>query len=95
MAGTLTKQPKGKIALEVVRKYDAAADSKHRISLRQSKARYFHVTEVSNGSYLIEPRVLVAPEDVSPRTLKMLEKSMAALKKGKASLPIELASFLE
>lgn len=95
MANMLAKQLKGKKNLEVVRKYDAATDSKHRISLRQSKSRYFHVTELSNGSYLLEPRVLVSPEDIPPRTLKMLEKSVTALKKGKASLPIDLVAFLE
>ena len=71
----------------VVLDYDAAADAKSRISLRGAKTKYFHVTALSNGSYLLEPRVLVAPEAIPARTLRMLDKSVASLKKGKASTP--------
>jgi hypothetical protein len=79
----------------VVLYYDAAADAKSRISLRGAKTKYFHVTALSNGSYLLEPRVLVAPEAIPARTLRMLDKSVASLKKGKASTPIDLSAFLE
>jgi hypothetical protein len=44
---------------------------------------------------LLEPRVLVAPEAIPARTLRMLDKSVASLKKGKASAPIDLSAFLE
>ena len=58
---TLTMDRKRKRATEltVVDAYDVAADSKRRISLRKAKAKYFHVHALSNGSYLLEPRVLV------------------------------------
>jgi hypothetical protein len=88
---TLTqKQP-----LTVVDNYDVAADAKKRISLRNSKTKYFHVKALSNGSFYLEPRVLVSPQAVSARSLKMLDKSVANLKKGLASAPIDLAAFAE
>jgi hypothetical protein len=59
--GTLTIHKKRKLAnaLTVVDAYDIAADAKKRISLRKAKAKYFHVQALSNGSFLLEPRVLV------------------------------------
>jgi len=81
--------------ITVVEHYDVAADAKKRISLRNAKTKYFHVKALSNGGYLLEPRVLVPPEAMSGRTLRMLGKSVASLKKGVVSAPIDLAPFLE
>ena len=71
--------------------YDVAADAKRRISLRHAKTKYFHVNALSNGSYLLEPRVLVP---LSPRALKILDKSAANLKRGRASAPIDLSAYI-
>jgi len=79
----------------VVQQYDVAADAKRRISLRGATAKYFHVQALSNGAYMLQPRILVPPESVSPRTLRMLDQAAANLKKGCASPPIDLAPFLE
>jgi hypothetical protein len=79
----------------VLRDYDAAADAKNRISLRGAKTKYFRVKALSNGGYLLEPRILVPPEAITPQTLKMLERSVTGLKKGRASAPIDLSAFDE
>jgi hypothetical protein len=79
----------------VIENYDVAADAKKRISLRNAKTKYFHVKAFSNGCYLLEPRVLVPPQAVSARSLKMLDKSVANLKKKLVSAPIDLTAFLE
>jgi len=81
--------------ISVVEQYDTAADSKKRISLRGAQSKYFHVKALSNGSYLLEPRVLVPRDAVPARTLKMLEQSIANLKKGKVSARIDLTAFTE
>ncbi len=90
---------KGKISprngIRVVEEYDTSADSKKRISLRGTQAKYFHVKALSNGSYLLEPRVLVPRDAVPARTLKMLQQSVANLKRGKVSAPIDLTAFTE
>ena len=79
----------------VVEDYDVAADAKKRISLRNAKTKYFHVQAFSNGCFYLEPRVLVSPQAISARSLKMLDKSVANLKKGLASAPIDLSAFAE
>jgi len=79
----------------VVESYDVAADAKKRINLRNAKTKYFHVKAFSNGAYLLEPRVLVPLEAISSRTMKMLDKSVANLKKGLASAPIDLKAFFK
>jgi len=81
--------------ITIVEAYDVAADAKRRISLRNAKTKYFHVNALSNGCYLLEPRVLAPPEAIPARTLKVLEQSAASLKKGLASPPIDLTPFLE
>jgi hypothetical protein len=81
--------------LTVVDRYDVAADAKKRINLRNAKTKYFHVKALSNGAYVLEPRVLVPPHAISARSLKMLDKSVVNLKKGLASAPIDLARFLK
>ena len=75
----------------VLHDYDVAADAKNRISLRGAKAKYFHVKALSNGAYMLEPRVLVPPDAIPARTLKMLDRSVSNLKKGKVSAPIDLS----
>jgi hypothetical protein len=90
MTKTRPKQNRG---LTVVERYDVAADAKKRINLRNAKTKYFHVKALSNGAYVLEPRVLVSPEAISARTMKMIEQSAANLKKGRASAPINFVSL--
>lgn len=77
----------------ILKSYDAKLDSKNRISIRGARFDYYSVTEYENGKIVLEPRVLVAPFEVSENTLSMMDKSMENLKKGKAGKPIELDEF--
>ncbi|MEY4484340.1 MAG: hypothetical protein RL693_1792 [Verrucomicrobiota bacterium] len=95
MSTTTRKRSTAKKQIKILQGYDVAADAKNRISLRGAKAKYYHVKALSNGTYLLEPRVLVSPEELPARTLKTLERSVAALKRGKASAPIDLSPFIE
>ena len=88
-------KPRQSRRLTVVERYDVAADAKKRINLRNAKTKYFHVKALSNGAYVLEPRVLVPPHAISARSLKMLDKSVANLKKGVVSAPIDLSAFVE
>jgi hypothetical protein len=88
-------RPKSKNRVSVLHDFDVAADAKRRISLRGSKTKYFHVTALANGAYLLEPRVLVPLRAVSPRALRTLEKSVARLKQGLASPPVDIDKYLE
>ena len=89
MTRSKPKQP-----LTVIERYDVAADAKKRINLRNAKTKYFHVKALSNGCYVLEPRVLAPPDAISIRTLKTLDQSAANLKKGRASAPIDLSALL-
>lgn len=77
--------------MEPIRKeYDARVDSKKRITLREPVAGYYHVTEKEDGTIELSPRVLVHPDEVSARTLTMVDQSVANLKKGAASAAVDL-----
>lgn len=80
MAMTKVK-PRRKRGLTIVERYDVAADAKKRINLRNAKTKYFHVKALSNGTYVLEPRVLVSPHSLSARSLEMLDQSVANQKK--------------
>jgi hypothetical protein len=92
---TMLESRKQNTGLTVVEEYDVAADAKKRISLRRAKTKYFRVRCLSNGCFLLEPQVLVPRQGVSARVLKMLDQSAENLKKGVASLPIDLTPFIK
>lgn len=78
----------------VVKEYEAHLDTKKRITLRGAQSEYYAVKTFSDGRVLLEPRVLVPPQAVSKRVLKMLDRSAANLANGKASKPIDLDRYL-
>ncbi len=73
-----------------ITEYDARIDVKKRVTLRGARYGHYHVSEYRDGRIVLEPRVLAKPFDVSARTLKMMDKSVANLKKGTVSEPIDL-----
>lgn len=79
---------------EITQTYEAKLDDKLRMTLRGTKFRHFLVKAYNNGTYLLEPRVLVPPESVSKRTLKMMDKSVENFKKGKVSKKVNLKKYL-
>lgn len=80
-------------ALTVKDTFIVTADAKKRISLRGTEIKHFHVQARSDGSFLLEPRVLVPPSAVSTRTLAMLDRAATNFKKGRASAPVDLSEF--
>ncbi|MES2201312.1 MAG: hypothetical protein V4498_03590 [candidate division FCPU426 bacterium] len=76
-----------------VTEYDARIDPKKRLTLRGAHYDYYHVQEFPDGHIVLAPRQLVAPTELSKRTLKAMDASVANLKKGKASEPIDLSAF--
>jgi hypothetical protein len=95
MSTATIQRQKSTRAVTVVADYDVAADAKKRISLRNPTTKYFHVKALSNGCFLLEPRVLVSPDAIPARTRKMLEQSVSNLKRGVVSPPIDLTPFLK
>ena len=93
MSALILDRQKPKTGSVITSQYDIVADAKNRISLRSATAKYFHVKAFANGCYVLEPRVLVRPASISTRSLKMIDRSVALLKQGKASPPIDLSAF--
>ncbi|UZX32456.1 hypothetical protein [Lactobacillus helsingborgensis] len=79
--------------MQVINNYNAHTDSKKRITLRKSKYDYYHVKEYDNGCLVLEPRELVKPKNISDKALKVMDESVANLKKGRMSAPVDLSDF--
>lgn len=79
--------------MEAVKEYDARVDAKNRVTLRGAQYQYYNVKEYDNGCYLLEPRELAAPEEISARTLRGMDEAVANLKAGRASGPVDLSDF--
>ena len=73
-----------------LKQYDAKLDSKKRITIRNPKYEYYHVTEQENGVVVLEPRELVDPFTISKKTLNDMEEDVNNLKEGIVSKPIKL-----
>ncbi len=78
----------------LVKEYDAHLDGKKRVTLRGATAEYYAVQIFSTGVVVLEPRVLTHPANVSPKTLRMMDKAMGHFKKGKVSPPIDFRKHL-
>lgn len=78
---------------ELIREYNAKIDSKKRVTLRDTLYEYFHIKQYTDGTLILEPRVLVEPNAISKKTLKMMDKSIENYKKGKVSKAIDLTKF--
>ena len=78
-----------------ISEYDAKIDVKKRLTLRGAIYGHYHVREYKDGRIVLEPRKLVKPFTVSRRTLKIIDTSMANLKKGIVSKPIDLSTIHE
>jgi len=78
----------------VIKEFDAHLDMKKRITLRGASAEYFAVRMFNDGRIMLEPRVLVPPEAVSKKTLRMLDRAAMNFKKSKVSEPIDLDRYL-
>jgi hypothetical protein len=79
--------------MKVMKEYDAKLDNKKRLTIRGAKYDHYKVRELSGGKIELSPQVLIEADHLSENTFKMLEKSVANLKKGKVSEPIDLSKF--
>jgi len=84
-------QTTGGLAIVVVRCFDPARDSFEELTLmlHRSFARLGGWRSIT----VPPPRQLVAPHEMSKKTLAMIDKSVANLKKGKVSKPVDLLAF--
>lgn len=79
--------------MKVIKEYNTKLDNKKRLTIRGAKYDHYKVRELSNGKIELSPQVLIEADHLSENTLKMIEKSVANLNKGKVSEPIDLSKF--
>lgn len=79
--------------MDYVREYDTHLDAKRRLTLRGVQFDYYHVSELKNGTIILEPRVLASPFEISGKTLEMMDISAENLKKGIVSEEVDLSEF--
>ena len=77
------------------KEYDAKLDSKKRLTIRGARTKHYHVTEYDDGTVELSPRELIHPDEISRRTLQMMDKAMENLKEGKVSKPVDMEELEE
>lgn len=77
----------------VIREYDTRLDSKKRLTLRSVLFEYYHVSEMDNGTIILEPRELTVPFRVSANTLSMMDEAVRNMRAGKVSDAVDLSEF--
>lgn len=79
--------------MEATKIYDVHIDSKKRVTLRGAKYEYYNVREFENGCIMLEPRELIVPEELSARTLEVMDQSIKNFKLGNVSESVDLSDF--
>jgi hypothetical protein len=79
----------------LIKEYEAKLDIKKRFTLRGAKFNYYKVKVYSDGHIELEPRVLVPTDNISKKTLSMMDKSIKNLKDKKVSDPIDFEKYIE
>lgn len=77
----------------VLNQYTAHLDIKKRLTIRGASAEFFAVKVFTDGHVVLEPRVLLDPDTISKRTLRMMDQSAINLKKRQASPAIDLKKY--
>lgn len=62
--------PTNREQMAASREYDARLDSRNRLTIREASYEHYHVKEFEDGTVVLEPRVLVAPNPVTAKTLR-------------------------
>lgn len=85
------------MSAQLLTEYDATVDNKKRVVLRGLPAAFdhYHVSvyrDSENNSYTLrmEPRVLASLDQLSSKTLRMMDRAMGNLARGKAGEPVDL-----
>ena len=79
--------------MEAVKNYDVHIDSKKRVTLRGARYQYYNVREYDNGCIILEPRELAIPEEISSRTLSIMDQAIRNFKRSQVSDPVDLSDF--
>lgn len=75
------------------KEFDTKLDERKRLTLSGAEFENYHVIAYDDGSFRLEPRILVAPAAISRRTLAMMDSAVNNLAKRKTSKPVDPAAL--
>jgi hypothetical protein len=75
--------------MATIEEFDTKIDSRRRLTLPETGFEYYHVSSFDDGRIVLEPRRLVAPESISRRTLKTMDRVMDEMDAGNVSEPVD------
>ncbi|OGV68930.1 MAG: hypothetical protein A2283_16795 [Lentisphaerae bacterium RIFOXYA12_FULL_48_11] len=77
----------------VLNQYTAHLDTKKRLTIRGALSEFFSVKVFTDGHVVLEPRVLIDPNVISKKALRMMDQSVANMKKRVVSPVIDLKKY--
>ena len=80
---------------KILKKYTAKLDSKKRMTIRDAESEYYEVNIFKKGYIIMRPKVLVDAEEISSKTLNMMDKSVSNFKKRKSSTPVDFQKYIK
>ena len=81
--------------MNTAKEYDIRLDSKKRLTIRGAPYDHYLVIEYPNGRIILEPCELVAPFEVSKRSLAMMDEAVAQYKDRVVSGAVDLSLISE
>lgn len=81
---------------ELLKEYNVELDKKNRMTLRGNLGfNNYHVSVFNNGKVVMEPRYLAKLDELSEKTLRMIDESAKNLSKGLSGKAIDFSNFQE
>jgi hypothetical protein len=79
---------------ELLKEYNVELDKKNRMTIRgKLPFNNYHVSVFKNGMIVMEPRYLAKIDELSEKTLLMIDESGKNLAKGLAGEPVDFTEF--
>ena len=81
---------------QLLKEYNVELDKKNRMTIRGNLGfNNYHVSVFSNGKIVMEPRYLAKLDELSEKTLRMIDESARSLAKGRSGKPIDFSELKE
>ena len=81
---------------ELLKEYNVELDKKNRMTIRGNLGfNNYHVSVFKNGKIVMEPRYLARLDELSEKTLHMIDESARNLAKDLSGKPVDFSEFGE
>ena len=80
----------------LLKEYNVELDKKNRMTIRGDLGfNNYHVSVFKSGKIVMEPRYLARLDELSEKTLRMIDESAKNLAKGKSGKPVDFSELKE